>query len=231
MDAILQILDKAYTDIVSGNVYAIILFSILCFAIMWKTSENSVRSFFTFFKRLFVKEKPHEHSLFIMSLIRAEIITAGDIKYSTDPGRHLLYRFIVTTFFTSMQKRITGLYDDYFHGKISPTSFCDMDKHKQLLIEAREEANEIIKQRLTHEGWSPEKIAFLVNVIHFWMAGHCRLFNKYILASTTPRTFLQNWLWICGEIVTEGEQLDIQFDGEIAGQTFEGVTLYEPDQK
>ena len=63
------------------------------------------------------------------------------------------------------------------------------------------------------------------------MAGHCRLFNKYILVSTTPRTFLQNWLWICGEIVSEGEQLDIQFDGEIVGQTFEGLTLYEPDNK
>lgn len=231
MDAILQILDKAYTDVVSGNVYAIILFSILCFAIMWKTSENSVRSFVSFIKHLFVKEKAHEHSLFIMSLIRAEIITAGDIKYSNDTGRHLLYRFIVTTFFTSMQKRITDLYDNYFSGKISPASFCDMDKHKQLLIEAREEANEIIRQKLTHEGWSQEKISFLINTVHFWMAGHCRLFNKYILASTSPRTYLQNWLWICGEIVTEGEQLDIQFDGEIAGQTFEGVTLYEPDQK
>ena len=231
MDAILQFFEKAYADIVSGNVYAIILFSILCCAIAWKTSENSVRSFVSFIKGLFVKEKPHEHSLFIMSLIRAEIITAGDIKYSNDTGRHLLYRFIVTTFFTSMQKRITEFYDQYFSGKISPASFCDADKHKQLLIEAREEANRIIEEKLTHEGWTKEKIHFLINTIHFWMAGHCRLFNKYILASTSPRTYLQNWLWICGEIVTEGEQLDIQFDGEIAGQTFEGVTLYEPDEK
>lgn len=231
MDAILQILDKAYTDIVSGNVYAIILFTILCFGIMWKTSENSVRSFFSFVKGLFVKEKPHENSLFIVSLIKAEIITANDIKYSNDQGRHLLYRYIVMTIFTCMEKKILSLYNDYFTGKISPASFCNMDKHKQLLLEARDEAREQIKDRLVREGWSQEKITFLIDIVHIWMGNHCKLFNKYIVASTTPRTFLHNWLWICGEIVTEGEKLDIQFDGEIAGQTFEGVTLYEPDQK
>lgn len=231
MDAILQLFDRAYTDIVSGNVYAIILFTILCIAIAWKTSENSVRSFVKFIKNLFIKEKPHTDSLLIMSLLKSEVVTANDVQYSADLGRHLLYRYIVTTVFKNMEKKIDGFYNQYFTDKISPATFCNTDTHKQLLIEARDQARKEIEERLSQEGWTREKMAFLLDKIHIWMGNHCRLFNKYIVASTTPRTFLQNWLWICGEIVIEGEHFDIQFDGELVGQKFDGITIYEPDEK
>lgn len=154
------------------------------------------------------------------------ICRISDLNIDQDDGRNKFYQYLIKTMFEAFFKGFTTMYNDYRQGKIKPDDFASYRKtHHRIASGAISEVQRVVEQKLTAEGWAPDKITYINEMFKVWMSSHVSLLRELLASDEMSIEVVKTWWVFFYEMFMDVEKFGLMINGRITGLGFDGLEI------
>ncbi len=156
------------------------------------------------------------------------ICRISDLQIDRDPGRNRFYQYLVKTMFEAFFKGFTTMYNDYRQGKIKNEDFTSYRKtHHHIACGAIDAVQKVVRQKLSGENWSEDKIAYINEMFKVWMSSHVGLLRELLSSDEMSIEVVKTWWVFFYEMFMDVEKFGLMINGRITGLAFDGQQIKE----
>ncbi len=154
------------------------------------------------------------------------ICRIADLRIDADQGRNKFYQYLIKTMFEAFFKGFTTMYNDYRQGKIKDEDFASYRKtHHRIASSAIADVQKVVYEKLTGEGWEPDKITYINEMFKVWMSSHVGLLRELLASDEMSIEVVKTWWVFFYEMFMDVEKFGLMINGRITGLGFDGLVI------